>query len=252
MSYENFSEVYDIFMNDIPYDDWVQHIFEIWNKYDVSPKLVAELGCGTGNITQRLANKGIEMIGIDVSEEMLIKAREKAVNSNILYLNQDMREFELFGTVDTVLCLCDSINYILDKSELLQVFKLVDNYLDPRGLFIFDINTVYKFKNILADNCFCETNETSAFTWENYYDDEDKINEYYTNFFIKDSKTNAYNRYEEYHYEKAYEIDEIITLIKDAGLEFIGVYDELSFNKPKKYSQRVYFIARECKKKISN
>lgn len=246
-AYENFSEVYDKFMSDTPYDKWIEYIKSIWDKFSLKPKLIAELGCGTGNITQRLADKGYDMIGIDYSESMLSKAIEKSAKSKkeILYLNQDMREFELYGTVDCIISLCDSINYITEEEDLLAVFKLVNNYLDPKGLFIFDLNTIYKFKEILGQNSFSQTDENSAYTWENYYDEEEKINEYYTNFFIKDDKTGLYSRFEEEHYEKGYEIETIKKIINDSGLEFVAVYDELTFNEPTDKSQRIFFVARE-------
>ncbi len=246
-AYENFSKVYDKFMEDTPYDKWIEYIKKIWDKFLLSPKMIAELGCGTGNITQRLSDMGYDMIGIDCSENMLCIAREKmtAAGKEILYLNQDMREFELYGTVDCVLSLCDSINYILEEEDLLKVFKLVNNYLEPKGLFIFDLNTIYKFKNILAQNSFSQSDENSAYTWENYFDEDNCINEYYTNFFIKDNKTGLYERFEEEHYEKGYKIEIIKNIITKSGLEFIGVYDELTFSPPKKESERVFFIARE-------
>jgi len=244
--------VYDKFMADTPYDEWIEYIKSIWKRFSLSPKLIAELGCGTGNVTQRLSNMGYDMIGIDCSENMLSFAREKAYSndSDILYLEQDMREFELYGTVDCVLSLCDSINYILEEEELFRVFKLVNNYLEPKGLFIFDLNTIYKFKYILANNSFSQSDESSAYTWENYFDEDEFINEYYTNFFIKDEKSGLYERFEEEHYEKGYDIDEIRDLIIKSGLEFLAVYDEMTFLPPRSDSQRVFFVARENGKQI--
>lgn len=248
MAYESFAQVYDKFMEDTPYDSWVEYLKEIFKRHGLinSTNLIAELGCGTGNVTQRLAENGFEMIGIDISEEMLAKAQEKAQENNldILYINQDMREFELYGTVDAIVSICDSINYITEPDELLEVFKLVNNYLEPQGLFVFDINTIYKFDKILSCNSFSETTENSAYTWENYYDNEERINEFYTNFFIE-NEDGLYNRYEEYHYEKGYEIEEIIELLEKAGLEFEACYDELTFHEPTERSQRVFFVARE-------
>lgn len=242
--YEGFAEVYDTFMQDTPYDEWTSYIERIWEHFGLKPKLVCDLACGTGSITTRLAKRGYDMIGIDLSSAMLTKAREKSPEG-VLYLNQDMREFELFGTVDSIVCICDSINYITEKEDLLQVFKLVNNYLDPKGLFIFDLNTIHKFRNILADNCFCETTESSAYTWENYYDEAERINEFYTNFFVADPESGMYHRYEEYHYEKGYTIEEITSLIEQSGLEFLGVYDELTLTPPSEDSSRIYFVARE-------
>lgn len=249
-SYESFAQVYDLFMEDTPYNEWAEYICKIWSKHSKEIKLVADLGCGTGNITQLLADKGYDMIGIDISEPMLAKAIEKAnqSGSSVLYLNQDMRAFELYGTVDSIISVCDSINYITEEDDLLQVFKLVNNYLDPDGLFIFDINTIYKFENILGCNSFSQTTENSAYTWENYYDEEEGINEFYTNFFILDEESGQYNRYEEYHYEKGWSIEKITELLEKAGLKLLNVYDENSFNPPTATSQRIYFVAQEVTK----
>lgn len=244
--YEKFAEVYDLYMDNTPYDEWTEYLMELFTKHNL-PKttgIIAELGCGTGNMTTRLYKKGFDMIGIDISEQMLIEARKKS-NDSILYLEQDMIEFELYGTVDAIVSFCDSINYITDEDELLQVFKLVNNYLDINGLFVFDINTTYKFKEILSDNSFCQTTADSAYTWENYYDEDTSINEFYTNFFIKDDKSDKYERFEEFHYEKAYSIEKIKELIALSGMEFVACYDELTFEEPKSTSQRVFFVARE-------
>lgn len=248
MAYESFAQVYDKFMEDTPYDLWTEYLKEIFKRHGLisSTNIIAELGCGTGNMTQRLAENGFDMIGIDVSEEMLAKAIEKSADKNpdILYLNQDMREFELYGTVDAVISVCDSINYITESADLLNVFKLVNNYLEPEGLFVFDLNTIYKFENILGCNSFCETTENSAYTWENYYDKDERINEFYTNFFIEQND-GSYKRFEEFHYERGYTIEEIIDLIEEAGLEFEACYDELTFHEPTERSQRIFFVARE-------
>ena len=155
-AYESFASVYDLFMNDVDYDGWTDYIEEIWKKFDLTPGLVCELGCGTGNITLRLAERGYDMIAVDLSAEMLSEAEKKAEEKNInaLFLMQDMREFELYGTVSSVLCLCDSLNYITEDEDMQDVFDLVNNYLDPGGLFIFDLNTEYKFREIYGQNTF--------------------------------------------------------------------------------------------------
>lgn len=244
--YEGFAEVYDTYMQDIPYDAWTAYIQRIWEHFGLKPRLVCDLACGTGNMTVRLAEKGYDMIGIDLSDAMLTKAREKSPQ-NVLYLNQDMREFELYGTVDSIICLCDSINYITDKDDLLKVFKLANNYLDPKGLFIFDINTIHKFRDIMADNSYSESNENSAYTWENYYDEDERINEFYTNFFIE-QENGLYKRFEEFHYEKGYTIEEISKLIEQSGLKLLGIFDELTLTPPTKDSSRIYFVAQEITK----
>ena len=145
-SYENFARVYDLFMDNIPYEEWCGYLTGLLQEYGVTEGLVLELGCGTGNMTRLLANRGYDMIGVDNAPDMLEIAMEKrqAEGQDILYLFQDMREFELYGTVKAVVSLCDSMNYILEEEELLQVFRLVNNYLVPGGVFIFDLNTAYK------------------------------------------------------------------------------------------------------------
>lgn len=247
-AYEGFAQVYDSFMDNVPYDEWTEYIKEIFKKYSLPENtgVIADIGCGTGNMTIPLAKAGYEMIGVDLSEEMLAIANEKSEkeNLNILYINQDMRELELLDTVDGIISLCDSLNYITEKEELIEVFKRVYKYLEKKGLFVFDLNTIYKFENILSDNSFCQTTENSAYTWENYYDSQERINEFYTNFFVENS-AGLYERYEEFHYEKGYTIDEITEMLEKAGLEFLAVYNELTFDRPTEKSEKIFFVARK-------
>ncbi len=247
--YNSFADVYDIFMDNIPYDEWVEFIEKIWEKYELKPELVCEIGCGTGNITQRLANKGYDMLGIDFSEDMLMVARDKNYDNetNIMYLMQDMRKFELFGTVDCILSICDSLNYIKTEQDLLKVFKLVDNYLHPNGLFVFDLNTKHKFKNIYGSNTFTDINEKGAYIWENSYDEENSINEYNVTFFLKDEEEEIFYKYEEFHEERAYDIEVVKNLLVEAGLKIEGVFGE-NFTEYSDDLERVYIVAREQKK----
>lgn len=245
-AYTGFAEVYDLFMEDVPYEAWKDFLVELLRQEGIMGGLVCELGCGTGKMTRLLAQSGYDMIGIDASDEMLSIAKAKE-SEGILYLAQDMREFELYGTVRAVVSVCDSMNYLLEEEDLLQVFRLADNYLDPGGVFIFDLNTEYKFKEILAQNSFGETRQNSAYIWENYYDEEEKINEFYMNFFIKQSDGN-YQRKEEYHYEKAYNIATIKSLLEQSGLELSAIYDAYTFEPAKPDSQRIYIVAREVQK----
>ena len=156
-SYESFARVYDLFMDNIPYEQWCEYLTELLKEYGATDGLVLELGCGTGNMTRLLADKGYDMIGVDNAPDMLEIAMEKkeTEGQDILYLLQDMREFELYGTVKAAVSLCDSMNYILEEEELLQVFRLVNNYLDPGGMFIFDLNTEYKYREILGEQTIC-------------------------------------------------------------------------------------------------
>ena len=248
-SYESFARVYDLFMDNIPYGEWCEYLHGLLKKYGVEDGLVLELGCGTGSMTELLAARGYDMIGVDNSAEMLDIAMEKKYESgnDILYLLQDMREFELYGTVKAVVSVCDSMNYITDEEDLLDVFKLVNNYLDPGGVFIFDLNTVYKYEEILGENVIAENREESSFIWENWYDEEEQINEYDLTLFIQ-NEDGLYEKYEETHYQRAYDLELVCELLEKAGLKLEAVYDAFTMEAPGEDSERVYFVARECTK----
>ncbi|MSS62575.1 class I SAM-dependent DNA methyltransferase [Velocimicrobium porci] len=257
-AYTGFAQVYDEFMDNIPYDEWSNYVISLLNEYHIKDGIVADLGCGTGNVTEHLAHAGYDMIGIDNSEEMLMIAREKAMDheQSILYLLQDMREFELYGTVSAFVSICDSINYILDSKDLLKVFKLVNNYLDREGLFIFDLNTEYKYQTVLADNTFAENREDSGFIWDNYYDSDTQINQYDLAVFVKadieeseEEDGEIFYRFQETHYQKAYSLEEIKELLKKAGMEFVTAYDAFTKEPPKENSERIYVIAKEGRQK---
>ena len=245
-AYTSFAQVYDMYMDNIPYDEWCKYLLELLHKYNAKKGIMLELGCGTGSVTRRMVDAGYSMIGIDNSEEMLSIARQKSMDEglDILYLLQDMTEFELYGTVDVVISICDSMNYITSREELLQVFKLVNNYLEKDGLFIFDMNTEYKYSEILGDNVIAENRDEGSFIWENTYYEDDKINEYNLTLYIQD-ENNKYDRYEETHYQKAYSIEEMKKIIKESGMELVEVYDAFTMNEPKDDSERVYFVVRE-------
>ena len=185
------------------------------------------------------------MIGIDLSQEMLNRAIEKRDASKlpILYLQQDMREFELYGTVKAVVSVCDSLNYLLEDEDVIQTFRLVNNYLDPQGLFIFDFNTVYKYKEVIGDATIAENREDCSFIWENYYHEQEKINEYEITFFIKEGE--FYRRFEETHFQRGYTVEEMQDFLLKAGLEFISMKDADTFLDVTDESERVCMIARE-------
>lgn len=246
-AYSSFAQVYDMFMDNVPYEEWSSYLISLLKEYGIENGLVLELGCGTGKMTRLLSGAGYDMIGVDNSEDMLEIAREKqyeSEESEILYLLQDMREFELYGTVGAVVSICDSMNYILEEEDLLSVFKLVNNYLDPQGIFIFDLNTIYKYRELLGETTISENREEGSFIWDNYFDEEEQINEYDLTLFIRE-ENDLYRKYEETHYQRAYELDTVKKLLEQAGMEFVAAYDAFSKEPVKEDSERIYVIARE-------
>ena len=268
-AYRSFAQVYDLFMDNVPYEEWSRYIISLLKEYGIADGLVLDLGCGTGKLTRLLKQAGYDMIGVDNSEEMLEIAREMeyeadtepdeveeadtepdaadaadAEERQILYLLQDMREFELYGTVRVVISICDSMNYITDEEDLRTVFRLVNNYLDPKGIFVFDLNTCYKYRELLGETTISENREEGSFIWDNYFDEESGINEYDLTLFIRE-EGDLYRKYEETHYQKAYELETIKRLLREAGMEFVAAYDAFTREPVKKDSERIYVIARE-------
>ena len=244
--YEDFALVYDRFMDETPYEEWCQFVVGRLKQDQITDGILLDLGCGTGSMTELLAKQGYDMIGVDLSDSMLDIAMEKRAQSghNILYLQQDMREFELYGTVRAVICLCDSLNYLLEEDDLLTTFKLVNNYLDPNGLFIFDFNTVYKYETVIGDSTIAENREDCSFIWENYYDEETRINEYDLTLFIPEAGE-LYRRYAETHYQRNYKVEQIVGFLQQAGLVCEGMYDDYTDAGVKADSERITFVTRK-------
>lgn len=248
-SYESFAEVYDLLQDNIPYEEWCEYLCGILEKYGIRDGLVLELGCGTGIMTELLAKCGYDMIGVDNSVEMLQIAQNKRLESghDILYLLQDMREFELYGTVRAVVSVCDSLNYLTEEDDLHTVFSLVNNYLDPGGLFIFDMNTEYKYRELIGDTVIAENRETCSFIWENWYDADSRMNEYDLTLFIR-TTDGLYEKHEETHTQRAYTLAEISSALESAGLAVEAIYDAYTLDGPTQESSRLCFVARECTK----
>ena len=265
-AYTSFASVYDTFMDNVPYGEWGGYIYTLLCRYGVKSGIVLDLGCGTGTMTEILAGYGYDMIGVDNSEDMLELAMEKRIASghDILYLLQDMREFELYGTVRAVVSVCDSVNYITEPEELAGVFRLVNNYLDPGGIFLFDFNTEYKYREVMGDCTIAEDRGPCSFIWDNCYYEEERINEYDLTLFIRegtvpgqnegaeedDTEENGalYRKYTETHFQRGYTLEEIRELLSSAGLIFQAAYDMDTREAAGEKSERVCVIARECGK----
>lgn len=257
--YEGFSSVYDTFMDNTPYEQWAERLDSLIKKYGISKperdtedvlaserNLVVDLGCGTGTLAELMYQKGYDMVGVDVSDAMLNIAMEKKAKSGaeILYLQQDMRELELYSTVGTVYSVCDSLNYILEEDELLSVFSLVNNYLYPGGIFIFDFNTAYKYREVIGDATIAENREDCSFIWENFYDPEEEINEYDLTIFVREEGEH-FRKFTETHFQRGYTVEQMVRLTEQSGMQVVEIMDADTGDAVTAESERVYIVARE-------
>lgn len=248
-AYTDFARVYDELMDETPYEEWCRWIVSKLRENGIADGLVLDLGCGTGTMTELLSSAGYDMIGVDASAEMLEQAMRKKEEKNldILYLLQEMEAFELYGTVRAVVCCCDCINYLTEPEAALACFRLVNNYLDPGGLFLFDFNTVHKYRDEIGDTVIAENRDDCSFIWENTYDEDSRMNEYDLTLFMQEAD-GRYGKHTETHIQRGYELAEIKELLERAGLRFEGAFDDYTAKDSDEKSGRIVVCARECGK----
>lgn len=245
--YGEFAEVYDRLMKrDLDYNQITDHIENLFDYYGVHPKLMADLACGTGNITIPLAQRGYEMIGVDASGEMLSIAQEKAAEAqtDILFLNQNMSRLDLYGTCGAFVSMIDGFNYMVLPQAVLETFRRIhDCFLDPGGLLIFDVSSDYKLREILGDHTFVYEQEDIFYTWENRYLPKYHLCSMYLNFF-RQEPSGSYRRFTETHLQRGYTVRELTYLLKKAGFEQVDAYDGFSFDPAGEASERILIAAR--------
>lgn len=262
-AYSAFAKVYDNLMNNVPYEEWVTFIDTVIKEKGISvPKrdakdllesernLVLDMGCGTGVVTRMLYDKGYDVFGIDISVEMLDEARNRNDGRDILYLCQDMCELDLYSTIGTVVSTCDSINYLIEDEEIESCFQKVEKFLYPGGLFIFDFNTLHKYRDVIGDTTIAEAQEDVSFIWDNYFEEDTNINEIDLNIFIKDEHSDLYSRSSETHFQRGYTANEMKLFLKKAKLELVAMVDENRISKSiesdyDETSERIICIARK-------
>lgn len=238
-SYMDFSEVYDTLMReDFDYGAWADYIERIFKKYGKTPHTVYDLACGTGNITIELSRRGCDVTGIDISEDMLSVAANKA--SGVTFVRQNISELCVTKKADAVTCMIDGINYIISPRSLLSAFsKIAERALSPDGIFVFDISTRYKLETVIGDNTFIHSDKEIFYAWQNHYIEHRSLSDMFLTFFVRDGA--GYRRFEERHLQRAYTEKEIRFLLNRAGFKTIDAYDELTLEKPSDTSQRIVF-----------
>lgn len=258
-AYGAIARVYDRLNAEIDYAAWADFVEACFSRYlEKKPELLLDLACGTGSMTLALRRRGYDMIGVDGSPDMLSVAYERAAESDVsdvLFLLQDMRTFELYGTVGAVTCCLDSINYLLDEGDVKRTFASVHNYLDPDGLFLFDVNTPYKFEHVYGDNAYILEDELGDEDgcvqavycgWQNHYDEQTGICTFDLSLF-EEREEGGYDRSDEQQQERCYSKEQLSTLLEQTGFEVLGCFGGWDFSEPKDNCERYYFVARAKK-----
>ena len=249
-SYEALGKVYDRLGDEVDYTAWADYFEKAFARFGVSPELVLDLGCGTGKMTFELARRGYDMIGVDGSAEMLSVAYQRKFElgaNNTLFLQQDMRELELYGTVGAVVSTLDCINYLTEAGDLDKCFSLVHNYLDPDGVFLFDVNTPHKFEAVYGDNAYILEDEEGVFCgWQNEYDRKSGLCRFYLSIFTPDGR-GGYTRADEEQCERCYTREQLTDALLRAGFADISFFGDFDLNAPNATTER-WLIAARCKK----
>lgn len=246
-SYSDFAVVYDRLMNDVDYKARTEYLLKLFEKYGKKPSLLLDLACGTGGFSNQIALKGIEVIGVDMSEEMLSVARENSaeLSANVLYLCQKAEELDLYGTVDGAICCMDSINHITNIKNLEKAIQRVSLFLEKDCLFIFDVNTPYKHEHILGNNTFVIELDNVYCVWQNEYDTKKALTNINLDFFIEEN--GCYDRYTENFSEKAYSLSELSGIANKYDFDVIGIFDDMTETPICKTSDRAIFVLRKNK-----
>lgn len=248
MAYEfSFASVYDIFTDGVEYDDRADYIYELLKKYGVTDGTLLDVACGTGSLSECFLKKGFEVVANDISVDMLNIAREKLTpyGDRAVLLCQDMRELDLFGTVDCAVCALDSLNHLLSKKDVEQALASTALFIRPGGVFVFDVNSIYKHRSVLSDNTFVYEDEGNAFlVWQNSECDEDDIVDMYIDIFTSDID-GKYIRNSDYIVERAYSVDFIKEALKKCGFELLGIFGDMKLCEPHEKEERIYFAAKK-------
>ncbi|MBR3781267.1 MAG: class I SAM-dependent methyltransferase [Clostridia bacterium] len=245
MSYDDFSRYYDLLTDNVEYKKRADYFCRLLSMCGINEGILLDLGCGTGSMSFEMADRGFDVIGVDSSIGMLSAAQQKMFENakHILLLNQKMQEIDLYGTVDCAVCVLDGINHLESGADVRKTFEKVSLFMNKGGAFAFDVNTIHKHKNILADNAFVFEPEGVFCAWQNSYNSSDNSVEISLDFF--EEEDGVYYRACESFTEKAYELDEIKKWLEESGFEVVGIYDDMTTENVKPHSERAVFLARK-------
>ncbi len=245
MSYDNFSRFYDMLTDNVGYEKRADYFCRLLSLCGIKSGILLDLGCGTGSMSVKMVQRGFDVIGVDSSIGMLNAARQKAFENEteVLLLNQSMQEIDLYGTVDCAICVLDGINHLADAGQVKRAFEKVSLFMNKGGAFAFDVNTIHKHKNILADNVFVYELENLFCTWQNNYNESDNSVDISLDFF--EEEDGVYYRSCESFTEQAYELADIKKWLEEAGFEVVGIFDDMTTDEVMPESERAVFLAKK-------
>lgn len=244
--YGDFAYYYDLLTENVDYESRCNYITGLLAENGIGKGILLDLACGTGTVAMHLAKKGYEVIGVDASEEMLSVAQEKKMESgaDVIYLCQKMEELDLFGTINGAVCTLDSINHVTDEKNVKEIFRRVSLFMEDKGIFIFDVNTPYKHREILGNNTFVYDMDDVYCVWQNSTDDN-LLTSINLDIFEKDEEEDVYYKYSEHFCEKGYELTDIEKWVKEYKFETVGIYKEMTKSPVNPDTQRAVFVFRK-------
>lgn len=244
--YGSFAYVYDSLMGDADYHKRTKYLLSLFKKYDRKPTLLLDAACGTGGFSVEFAKAGVEVIGTDMSEDMLAVAREKTADEalDVLYLCQKLEELDLYGTVDGAICCLDSLNHITDYMALKEALSKISLFLEEDRLFIFDVNSVFKHREILADNNFIIEQDDIYCVWQNEFCEKNLTTDISLDFFVE-NEDGTYERSHTEFSERAYTSEELEVALREASLQTVAVFADLSEEEPTEQTDRLIYVTRK-------
>lgn len=246
--YKDFAFFYDLLMKNADYESRFDYIIGLLAENGIGEGILLDMACGTGTLSKMFAQKGFDVVGVDASEEMLSKAQEKKLEENFdaLFLCQKMEELDLFGTIDAAVCTLDSLNHVTEKEKIREIFRRVALFMNDGGVFLFDVNTLYKHREVLGNNAFVFDTENVFCAWQNTLLEDSETTQIDLDIFESDEEEDdVYVRYSEEFFERGYELNFLKKTLEQFRFEVVGIYDDMTKEPIKENSERAVFV---CKK----
>lgn len=247
MTYERFAHVYDFLMKEAPYEKWLYMLISRMDRYQIDGRKGLDLACGTGEFTIELAKHGFAVSGVDLSGEMLSIANAKALKQGLAipFFQQNMAELDGLGEYDFVTIFCDSLNYVREEKDIPRTFKQVHSHLKEGGLFMFDVHSVYKMEHIFQNHTFAVNDEEVSYIWDCFPGEKPYSVEHDLSFFVLDRENGLYDRFDEFHYQRTYPVDQYKNWLADSGFELLEILSDLEEQPVHEKTERVLFVARK-------